>query len=30
MHAGKTLKPKTLHGIIRDMKLTAEEFSNLL
>lgn len=30
LHAGKTLKPKTLHGIIRDMKLTTEEFARLL
>jgi len=30
VHAGKTLKPKTLRGIIADMKLTTEEFSNLL
>ncbi|MGA2630952.1 MAG: type II toxin-antitoxin system HicA family toxin [Terriglobia bacterium] len=30
MHSGKNLKPKTLHGIMADMKLSAEEFQNLL
>ncbi|MBI2843778.1 MAG: type II toxin-antitoxin system HicA family toxin [Armatimonadetes bacterium] len=30
MHAGKTLKPKTLAGIIRDLGLTVEEFVELL
>ncbi len=30
MHAGKTIKPKTLAGILEDMGLTAEEFRNLL
>ena len=30
MHAGRTLKAKTLRGIIADMKLTTEEFSKLL
>ena len=30
MHAGKTIKPKTLAGILEDMGLTAEEFCNLL
>ena len=30
IHAGKTLKPKTLHGIIRDMKLTTEDFAKQL
>ena len=30
LHAGKTLKRKTLHGIIRDMKMTTEEFARLL
>ncbi len=30
MHAGKTIRPKTLAGILDDMGLTAEEFRNLL
>jgi len=30
MHSGTNLKAKTLHGIIQDMKLTAEEFRSLL
>lgn len=30
MHAGKTLKPKTLAGIIRDTGLTVDEFTVLL
>lgn len=30
VHAGKTLKPKTLAGIIKDMGLTVEEFTALL
>jgi predicted RNA binding protein YcfA (HicA-like mRNA interferase family) len=30
VHAGKTLKPKTLAGIIRDIGLTPEEFTALL
>lgn len=30
VHAGKTIKPKTLAGILEDMGLTAEEFRNLL
>ncbi len=30
MHAGKTLKPKTLAGIVRDMGLTLEEFAKLV
>ena len=30
MHHGTDLKRKTLHGIIQDLKLTAEEFTNLL
>jgi len=30
IHAGKTLKPKTLAGIIKDMGLTVEEFVALL
>lgn len=30
MHAGKTIKPKTLAGILEDMGLTVEEFRNLL
>jgi len=29
VHAGKTIKPKTLAGILEDMGLTAEEFRNL-
>ena len=29
MHSGKNLKPKTLRGIMADMKLSAEEFQNL-
>ena len=30
MHSGATIKRKTLRGIINDLKLTPEEFSNLL
>ncbi len=30
IHAGKTIKPKTLLGILRDMGLTLEEFGALL
>ncbi|MBI4233783.1 MAG: type II toxin-antitoxin system HicA family toxin [Chloroflexi bacterium] len=30
MHAGKTIKPKTLAGILEDMGLTPQEFRNLL
>jgi predicted RNA binding protein YcfA (HicA-like mRNA interferase family) len=30
MHAGATLKRKTLRGMLQDMKLTAEEFMNQL
>jgi predicted RNA binding protein YcfA (HicA-like mRNA interferase family) len=30
MHAGRDIKPKTLHGIINDMRVTPEEFKNLL
>lgn len=30
IHAGKTLKPKTLAGIIEDMGLTVEEFQSHL
>lgn len=30
IHAGKTLKPKTLAGIIEDMGLTVEEFQSYL
>ena len=30
MHSGKNLKPKALHGIIQDLKLTAEQFRNLV
>ena len=30
MHSGTTIKRKTLHGIIQDMKLNPEEFANLL
>ena len=30
MHVGKTVKPKTLMGIVRDMGLTMEEFAALL
>ncbi len=30
IHAGKDLKPKTLHGIIKDMGLNVDEFKRLL
>ncbi|MHB1646975.1 MAG: type II toxin-antitoxin system HicA family toxin [bacterium] len=30
VHSGKDIKPKTLHGIIKDMGLEVEEFLNLL
>lgn len=30
VHSGKDIKPKTLHGIIKDMGLEVEEFINLL
>lgn len=30
MHAGKTIKPKTLAGILEDMGLTVGEFRSLL
>ena len=30
MHAGKSIKPKTLAGIVEDMGLTADEFRELL
>jgi predicted RNA binding protein YcfA (HicA-like mRNA interferase family) len=30
MHAGKTLKPKTLMGILDDMGITAEELRQLV
>lgn len=30
MHRGKTIKPKTLAGLLEDMGLTAEQFRNLL
>ncbi len=30
MHAGKTLKPKTLAAIVRDLGLSMEEFAKLL
>jgi predicted RNA binding protein YcfA (HicA-like mRNA interferase family) len=30
MHSAVTIKRKTLHGIIHDLKLTVEEFANLL
>ena len=30
MHSGVTIKPKTLRGIIDDLKLSVQEFSNLL
>ena len=30
MHGGKTLKRKTLRGIIQDLRVTVEEFANLL
>ena len=30
IHSGRNLKPKTLHGILQDMKLTLDEFGTLL
>lgn len=30
MHSGVTIKPKTLRAIIHDMKLTVEEFAELV
>jgi len=30
MHSGKTLKPKTLAGIVQDMGITLDEFRALL
>lgn len=30
VHSGKTIKPKTLYGIIKDMGLEAEEFRDML
>jgi predicted RNA binding protein YcfA (HicA-like mRNA interferase family) len=30
IHAGRAIKPKTLHGIIDDMRITPEEFKELL
>ncbi len=30
VHAGKTIKPKTLAAIVRDMGLTMEEFAKLI
>ncbi len=30
MHAGRDIKPKTLHSIIEDMCITPEEFKELL
>jgi predicted RNA binding protein YcfA (HicA-like mRNA interferase family) len=30
LHIGKDIKPKTLHGIIRDMNLEIDEFKKLL
>jgi predicted RNA binding protein YcfA (HicA-like mRNA interferase family) len=30
VHSGKDLKPKTLFGIIKDMRLEVEEFRKLL
>ena len=30
LHAGKTIKPKTLAGIVQDMGLTFDEFRALL
>jgi predicted RNA binding protein YcfA (HicA-like mRNA interferase family) len=30
MHSGVSLKPKTLRGIIEDLKLSVEEFQKLL
>jgi len=30
MHAGVDIKPKTLHGIIDDMRITPEKLKELL
>lgn len=30
MHGTKTLKPKTLRGIVQDLKITVEQFRDLL
>jgi len=30
MHSGVTLKPKTLRAIVQDLKLTLEEFRELI
>ena len=30
VHSGKALKRKTLRGIIHDLRITVEEFANLL
>ena len=30
LHAGRDIKPKTLHGIIDDMGITLEKFKELL
>ena len=30
MHAGVTLKPKTLRGIIQDLRITVEQFRQML
>jgi len=30
MHGGQDIKPKTLHGIIDDMRITPEQFKELL
>jgi predicted RNA binding protein YcfA (HicA-like mRNA interferase family) len=30
MHSGQALKRKTLRGIIQDLRITVEEFANLL
>lgn len=30
IHAGQDIKPKTLHGILNDMRITPEKFKELL
>jgi predicted RNA binding protein YcfA (HicA-like mRNA interferase family) len=30
VHAGRDIKPKTLHGILDDMRITPEKFKELL
>ncbi len=30
VHAGRDIKPRTLHGIIEDMRITPEKFKELL